>query len=63
MQYDGEGGDSLLADGFHVAEWLRSNEPKTYKILTETDVAWTDVAQENGRDYHKIHKAPVIWYE
>lgn len=55
------GGDSLLTDGFKIAEWLRENDPGAYKCLVETRVTWSDVGQENGNRFHKIHHAPVIW--
>ncbi|KAI9555785.1 hypothetical protein GHT06_018301 [Daphnia sinensis] len=60
IQYKGNGGDSLLTDGFKIAEKLRENDPETYKCLAETKVTWSDIGQENGNHFHKIHHAPVI---
>nr|CAH0103769.1 unnamed protein product [Daphnia galeata] len=60
IQYKGMGGDSLLTDGFKIAEWLRENDPGAYKCLVETRVTWSDVGQENGNRFHKVHHAPVI---
>jgi gamma-butyrobetaine dioxygenase len=38
MAASAEGGESLFADGFAIAEHLRSEEPETFKLLTQTAV-------------------------
>jgi gamma-butyrobetaine hydroxylase len=38
MAASAEGGDSLFADGFALAEQLRSEEPEAFKLLTHTAV-------------------------
>lgn len=61
IQYTGDGGDSIVADGFHVAEELRKRDPEAFKILADTEVSWLDIGQENGNQFHKVNNAPVIW--
>lgn len=45
-----------------MAETLRREDSKAYEILSRTVVSWADRGKENGRHFHKIHLAPVIWY-
>ena len=60
IQYQGEGGDSLWTDGFHIAELLKKHDPAAFKILSETDVSWSDIGRENGYDFDQVLQAPVI---
>lgn len=39
-QTKGEGGDSLLVDGFHAAKLLYEEDPKSFEILVNTPVAF-----------------------
>ncbi|KAG0294687.1 hypothetical protein BGZ98_001687 [Dissophora globulifera] len=38
LHHDGEGGDSLLVDGFHCAKVLKEKHPQSYKTLSEIRV-------------------------
>ncbi|XP_046611402.1 gamma-butyrobetaine dioxygenase-like [Neodiprion virginianus] len=60
VQSQGKGGESQLADGFHVGNYLKLHEPESYKILTKTLVDWSDVGHENGDHFHSLHQAPVL---
>lgn len=55
------GAFSLLADGFHAAETLRRINPKAFECLTTTLVNWSDYGDDNGTDFEKIFRSPVIW--
>lgn len=55
------GGESLLADCLAIANELKENNREVYRVLTDTNVVWSDHCVENGRAYHSIHMAPVIW--
>lgn len=63
-QFEGQGGENDLADGFQVAEYLKQNHPKEYRLLTDTPVYFWDkgtaqVKQETT-EYHKIVNIPII---
>jgi len=60
IQYEGEGGDSIYADGFRIAELLKKHDPLTFKILSETNVSWSDIGRENDSDFDQVLQAPVI---
>lgn len=55
------GAYNLLADGFHVAERLKHENPKAFKYLTTTLVNWCDYGDNAGDKFEKIHRNPVIW--
>ncbi|KAK3095974.1 hypothetical protein FSP39_021529 [Pinctada imbricata] len=38
LEHDGEGGQTLLVDGFHAAEKLRADNPDAFQYLTKTVV-------------------------
>jgi alpha-ketoglutarate-dependent taurine dioxygenase len=51
-----EGGDSMFADGFALAEHLRSTDPETFEILTRTPVPF----QYCARDVELRSEKPLI---
>lgn len=51
-----KGGDSILVDGFGIAEHLRREEPDTFAMLTETPYDWHNT--DPTSDYR--FRAPVI---
>lgn len=59
-QTDSTGGESLLADGFYVAEKLRVEDLDSFNILSSVEVNWCDVGAEHGDKYHSIFRSPVI---
>ena len=38
LEHDGKGGETLLVDGFYIAEKLRKEHPDVFKILKETKI-------------------------
>ncbi|GME89789.1 unnamed protein product [[Candida] boidinii] len=40
LKHDGEGGDTTIADGFHVAHTLKKNFPEYYDILTKVKLSF-----------------------
>ena len=55
---DAEGGSSTAVDGFAVANFLKKNHKKKFKLLTENEVIFkdNDFTQKNVR----IHKSSII---
>ncbi len=55
---EAKGGSSTAVDGFAVANFLKNNHSKKYKLLTENDVIFkdNDFTQKNIR----VHKSPII---
>merc|ERR1712181_148516 len=49
-QHDGEGGETMLVDGFHAAEILRKNHPEMYQLLSNTMASFRDI----GTDFIKF---------
>lgn len=62
VQSESPGAFNLLADGFYVSERLKTEYPDAYKVLTETLVNWSDYGEEDGNQFQKIYRAPVVWY-
>lgn len=50
------GGDSILADGFRIAEALRQSDPEAFRALTETPLTFYNKARDT--DYR--HDAPMF---
>merc|ERR1712106_67965 len=51
-QHAGEGGETMLTDGFHAAALLKRDQPGMYKLLSETITSFRDV----GSDYTQFDK-------
>lgn len=56
LENGAEGGDSLLADGFHIAQSLKAREPDLYDFLTRTPIPYCNKAKDT--DYRWT--APLI---
>ncbi len=56
LQFDGEGGDSTLVDGFKVAEDIRRSDPEAFEVLSSVKVP----AQYLGDGVHLRAEHPVI---
>ncbi|KAF2892072.1 hypothetical protein ILUMI_14101, partial [Ignelater luminosus] len=59
-QTKNRGGENLLTDAFYVAEKLRKENKKLFNILSTIDVNWLDMGEEDGLQYHKICRSPMI---
>jgi trimethyllysine dioxygenase len=57
----GEGGASLLVDGFHCAEILRKSYPLAHSILSSTPIGWHASGNE-GITITPVTKFPVLNY-
>jgi hypothetical protein len=57
IHHDGEGGNTLLVDGFNCAEKLRASNPAAYDTLTSTIVPHEYI---EGKSYHLYCQAPVL---
>lgn len=57
------GGDSMLVDGFAIAEELRDDDPDAFDLLSEISVPFirhrTD-SVDQGEDVHLVANAPII---
>ena len=59
----GAGGDSLLVDGFAIAEELRDDDPDAFDLLSEVAVPFVRHRSElvdQGEDVHLLAHAPII---
>ncbi|MBS0613707.1 MAG: trimethyllysine dioxygenase [Proteobacteria bacterium] len=56
LQFDGEGGESTLVDGFRVAEEIRRTDPISFEVLTQVKVP----AQYLGDGVHLRAAHPII---
>ncbi len=62
-QSDGEGGDSIIVDGFAVADSLRRDDPAAFDLLSTVRVPFVhrrDQSVEQGADVHLFAEAPII---
>ncbi|KAH8419953.1 hypothetical protein KR009_004329, partial [Drosophila setifemur] len=62
VQTESPGGSNLLVDAFHVADRLRQEHPEDFERLCRVPVDWNDIGSEEGREFHNIWRAPVIWW-
>lgn len=60
VQAEGQGGETLLSDGICVAEKLRLKNKEAFDILSNVDVNWYDIGEEDEIKFHKIYRTPVI---
>lgn len=60
VQTMSKGGENLLVDGHYIAKYIKKNHPKEYKLLTEVDIEWNDLGCEDGREFFKLYRAPMI---
>lgn len=58
LAFDGTGGDSLLVDGFRVAEDMRTEVPDLYRVLTEVEVPGQYI--DHARDIHLVARLPIF---
>lgn len=60
VQTKSVGGENLLSDCHFVAKYMKENHPEEYGLLTGVEVEWSDVGVENGNEFFKLHRSPVI---
>ncbi|XP_068626489.1 gamma-butyrobetaine dioxygenase [Battus philenor] len=54
------GGENTLSDCHYIANYMKQNHHKEYEILTDTEVEWSDIGTENGNEFYKLYRSPVI---
>ena len=63
-QHTGQGGDTIISDGFSAAEQMREKYPNEFKLLCNTDVYFWDKGYAKDKletnDFYKINKGPTI---
>lgn len=60
VQTASTGGENLLSDCHYTVAYMKEKHPREYKLLTETEVEWSDVGCENGNEFYKLYRSPVI---
>uniref|UniRef100_A0A1B6E3F2 Gamma-butyrobetaine dioxygenase n=1 Tax=Clastoptera arizonana TaxID=38151 RepID=A0A1B6E3F2_9HEMI len=60
IQASENGGENQLSDGLAVCTDLKQNFPNDYKILANTPVDWSDIVEEDNKQYYSLYRAPVI---
>lgn len=60
VQTDSKGGENLLSDCHYVAEYMRDHHKEQYKLLTDTEVEWSDIGVEHGNEFFKLYRSPII---
>ena len=58
-QHEGEGGETMLADGFKAAKILRETDPTSYDILCRTILRFRDVGSDYTK-FNKLNKMPIF---
>ena len=51
------GGESLVVDGFIVAQHMKENCRELYDILCDTPVEFYDIGEDYTK-FHKVHHSP-----
>ncbi|XP_038220862.1 gamma-butyrobetaine dioxygenase-like [Zerene cesonia] len=60
VQTKSEGGENLLSDCHYTAQYMKENYPEEYEILTNIEVEWSDIGVEDGNEFFKLYRSPVI---
>jgi trimethyllysine dioxygenase len=59
--FEGTGGESILVDGFKVAEAIAAESPELYQVLSEVEVPGQYL--DYGRGVHLMAKRPVLRHD
>jgi len=54
-QHKGDGGETILSDGFKAAHLLKKRNPEAHKLLSTTVMGFRDIG-EDYRKFNKLHK-------
>lgn len=60
VQTASQGGENMLSDCHYTAEYMKVHHPDQYSLLTDIEVEWRDLGVEDGNEFFKLHRAPVI---
>jgi len=58
-QHQGEGGETMLCDGFHVAEVLKRTNPEMYDLLSNSVTYFRDIGKEYT-EFDKLSQYPFL---
>ncbi|XP_063395411.1 gamma-butyrobetaine dioxygenase [Cydia fagiglandana] len=59
-QTQSQGGENILSDAHYVASYIKQNHPEQFKLLTDVEIEWSDIGTEDGNEFFKLHRSPVI---
>ncbi|XP_063357916.1 gamma-butyrobetaine dioxygenase [Cydia amplana] len=59
-QTQSQGGENILSDAHYVASYIKQNHPEQFKLLTDVEIEWSDIGTEDGNEFYKLHRSPVI---
>lgn len=59
-QASGTGGASQFADGFHVAQVLKDQDPKKFELLATQGLNFFDIGKDMFGDFDMKFTRPVI---
>ena len=60
VYHSGEGGESVLSDGYHMAKQLQAESPDMYKMLTTMPVTISNRSEERATRHWFTLRAPTI---
>ncbi|CAH0727683.1 unnamed protein product, partial [Brenthis ino] len=60
VQTESSGGENLLSDCLYTAAYIKEHHPDKYKLLTEVEVEWSDIGIEDGNEFYKLYRSPII---
>lgn len=60
VQTSSHGGDNLLSDAHYTANYMKENHPEEHRLLSETEVEWSDIGNEHENDFYKLYRSPII---
>ncbi|XP_014364955.2 gamma-butyrobetaine dioxygenase [Papilio machaon] len=60
VQTKSDGGENTLSDCHYVANYMKEHHPNQYRILTDMEIEWSDIGVENGNEFYKLYRSPVI---
>ena len=55
-----EGGANQFVDGFHVAQQLKENDPKTFNLLSTTRFQFVDFGKDMFGEFNKKFPRLII---
>ncbi|XP_014665313.1 PREDICTED: trimethyllysine dioxygenase, mitochondrial-like, partial [Priapulus caudatus] len=60
LQHDGNGGETLLVDGFNAADQLRKTNREAFEVLCESCVSSEFIDARGGEKLHHMHRTDSI---
>ena len=63
LYHDGDGGETLLVDGFNAAKILRNKNPQAFQLLLDTPVYHSHKETRSKNRVHLRHLTPILGIE